>query len=297
MNYLILSILFYSLIFSNDAIKGKEEGISKIPFGNFNLPNMDVSLKGIMPEKNSSSLTLLPFQIEEIKLKSKTYVPSPITDNDLIVISTNLGTMKFKFYNNDAPINSLNFKKLANSKFYDMTLFHNIIPKYIIQGGDILSRNDNPDDDGHGGPGWIIKSEISDLKHARGTLSMVRGKDPDSGGSQFFISLSENNNLDGKYTVFAYLISDDSILSRISNITSENQQAKMLCVLEIPQNENIENWIELNDPITGNVLFSKVPINLKKNSYQIALQKKLNNMYTPGIPVIVDSIRIILENE
>jgi len=295
--FFFIIILFFSIIFPEDVIINEEETIPRIEFGNFNLPNMDLSFENLVPEKGEGLLTLLPFQIEEIKLQSKNYIPDPITPNDLIIISTNLGTIKFKFYNNDAPINSLNFKKLANSKFYDMTLIHNIIPRYIIQGGDILSRNEDPDDDGTGSPGWTIKSELNNQKHVRGTLSMIRGKDQDSAGSQFFISLSENNNLDGKYTIFAYLISGDSILSRISNIASENKQAKMLCVLEIPQSESIENWVELNDPITGNILFSKVPVNQKKNNYKDALQKKLNSMYRPGVPVIIDSIRIIIEND
>ena len=299
MKHLIYFFILFNLIFSTIDIKDKKNSDKPNPiqFGNIQLPKLSMSFESLMPEKNESTHTLLPFQIDEIKSKAKNYVPADITNKDLIVISTNLGIIEFKFYNNESPENCLNFKKLANSKFYDKTLFHHIVPRYIIQGGDILSRNDNPDDDGQGGPGWTVKQEVSSLNHSRGTLSMIRGKDPNSAGSQFFISLSENSNLDGQYTIFAYLVSGDRFLSRISNITTESQQAKMLCTLDIPENENKDDWIEVNDPLTGSTLFSKVPINEKKNNYRIAIQKKLNNIYRPGIPVIIDSIRGIIDND
>ena len=142
-----------------------------------------------------------------------------------------------------------------------------------------LEEQFNPDDDGEGGPGWAIEAEFNNnLKHNRGTLSMIRGKDPNSAGSQFFISLTQSNNLDGKYTIFAHMISGDITLSRIANITLENQQGKMLCEIKIPDNANIENWVTVKDPISDKDLFSKVPISENKNSYKIALQKKLNNI-------------------
>ena len=122
-------------------------------------------------------------------------------------METSHGTMKFDLFEDIAPQNCLNFKKLANSGYYDETAFHRIIPGFIIQGGDILTRDNNKNNDGLGNPGWTIKAEFSDKEHIRGTLSMHRIKnDINSAGSQFFISLSDNKNLDNKYTIIGQLI-------------------------------------------------------------------------------------------
>ena len=84
----------------------------------------------------------------------------------------------------------MNFKKLCNSGFYDKTSFHRVIKDFMIQGGDILSRDSNRENDGTGSPGWTVKSEFSSLKHKRGIVSMARSNDPNSAGSQFFICVT-----------------------------------------------------------------------------------------------------------
>ena len=301
LSFFILFILCISnFLYSVDTTK-KE--IPQLDLRNFNssLNNLRIgsTLDKILPDRSKESdIILLEHQIEAIKLKAKQFIPKPISSNDTIIVSTNLGTMKFKFYNNESPINSLNFKKLSNSQFYDKTLFHYIVPKFIIQGGDILSRNQNFDDDGHGGPGWIINADNNDLKHRRGTLSMVRtASDENSAGSQFFISLEDNNTLDGKYTVFAYLIDGDYLLSRIAKISSEYQQAKLLCKISIPENENAEDWVELYDPVLKNNIYTKVPEHQVKKTYKEVLQTRLNNVFRPGIPIILDSIRVVNNND
>ena len=91
---------------------------------------------------------------------------------------------------------------MANSGFYDGTKFHRVIPNFMIQGGDILSRDGDSSNDGTGGPGWTVDAEFSDIKHVRGTLSMARSRDVNSAGSQFFICVSPQPHLDGQYTVF-----------------------------------------------------------------------------------------------
>ena len=296
-NILIISICFLNFLYSEDDKK-------KIP--ELDLRNFNSLIENLSNAKNADSfvpnkgeknnIILFDNEIEAINLKSKEFIPIPITQTDMIILSTNFGTMQFKFYNDDSPINSLNFKKLSNSKFYDKTLFHYVVPKFIIQGGDILSRNENPNDDGQGDPGWFIESDDNVLEHKRGTLSMVRTvNDRNSAGSQFFISLQENKNLDGKYTVFAYLVDGDYILSRITNIPSEYEQAKLLCKIDIPEVENREDWVELYDPVTKNNIYSKVPDSQNKKSYKEVLQGRLNNTFRPGIPIIVDSIRVLNE--
>ena len=95
---------------------------------------------------------------------------------------------------------------MANSGFYDGTKFHRVIPNFMIQGGDIYSRDNDPNNDGRGGPGWTIDAEFSDIPHDRGTLSMARSSSPDSANSQFFICFEPAPHLDRQYTVFGKVI-------------------------------------------------------------------------------------------
>jgi peptidyl-prolyl cis-trans isomerase B (cyclophilin B) len=120
---------------------------------------------------------------------------------------TNRGTIVAELYDQDAPKTVENFEKLANQGFYDGVKFHRVIPDFVVQGGDPLSR-DLPTGDrriGTGGPGYKIKCETAGnpRKHEVGALSMAHaGKD--TGGSQFFMVLSEPNtrHLNGVHTVF-----------------------------------------------------------------------------------------------
>ncbi|HJQ21697.1 MAG TPA: peptidylprolyl isomerase [Gemmatimonadaceae bacterium] len=120
---------------------------------------------------------------------------------------TNRGAIVAELYDKDAPNTVANFEKLANAGFYDGVKFHRVIPDFVVQGGDPLSR-DLPEGDrrvGTGGPGYTIKCETKNnpRKHEVGALSMAHaGKD--TGGSQFFMVLSEANtrHLNGVHTVF-----------------------------------------------------------------------------------------------
>jgi peptidyl-prolyl cis-trans isomerase B (cyclophilin B) len=122
-------------------------------------------------------------------------------------IETNRGTLVAELYDKEAPKTVENFEKLANSGFYDGVKFHRVIPDFVVQGGDPLSR-DLPEGDpriGTGGPGYKIKCETqgNPHKHEAGSLSMAHaGKD--TGGSQFFLVLSEasTRHLNGVHTVF-----------------------------------------------------------------------------------------------
>ena len=125
---------------------------------------------------------------------------------------TNRGTIVAELYDAEAPGTVANFEKLANSGFYDGVKFHRVIPSFVVQGGDPLSR-DLPDGHprvGTGGPGWTIKCETKGNPHTHklGALSMAHaGKD--TGGSQFFIVLDEGNtkHLNGVHTVFGQVTS------------------------------------------------------------------------------------------
>ena len=135
-------------------------------------------------------------------------------------IDTNRGTIIAELYDKEAPKTVENFEKLANSGFYDGVKFHRVIPDFVVQGGDPLSR-DLPAGDrrvGTGGPGWTIKCETANNphKHEVGALSMAHaGKD--TGGSQFFMVLSEANtrHLNGVHTVFGKIVEGQDIMRQI----------------------------------------------------------------------------------
>ena len=135
-------------------------------------------------------------------------------------IETNRGTMTAELYDTEAPNTVANFEKLANDGFYDGVKFHRVIPDFVVQGGDPLSR-DLPAGDqriGTGGPGYKIKCETAGnpRKHEVGALSMAHaGKD--TGGSQFFMVLSEDNtrHLNGVHTVFGKITKGIDVMKKI----------------------------------------------------------------------------------
>jgi peptidyl-prolyl cis-trans isomerase B (cyclophilin B) len=135
-------------------------------------------------------------------------------------IETSRGTVVAELYDDDAPITVANFEKLANSGFYDGTKFHRVIPDFVVQGGDPYSRGGAAARGpvGTGGPGWTIKCETANnpRRHAVGALSMAHaGKD--TGGSQFFMVLSEANtrHLDGVHTVFGRITEGLDVMKEI----------------------------------------------------------------------------------
>ncbi|HEY8309564.1 MAG TPA: peptidylprolyl isomerase [Gemmatimonadaceae bacterium] len=135
-------------------------------------------------------------------------------------IETNKGTMVAELYPGEAPLAAGNFEKLANEGFYDGVKFHRVIPEFVVQGGDPLSR-DLPAGHpriGTGGPGYTIKCETNGNPHTHqfGALSMAHaGKD--TGGSQFFIVLDEKNtrHLNGVHTIFGKVVKGDDVVRRI----------------------------------------------------------------------------------
>jgi len=141
------------------------------------------------------------------------------TSNEVAVIKTNEGEMVVQFWTDAAPSTIENFKKLARSGFYDGTIFHRIVKGFMIQGGDPNSKDPAKENSyGQGDPGYKIKAEFNDHSHERGVISMARGPDPDSAGSQFFICLAPVRRLDGQYTTFGKLIKGADVLEKIGEI-------------------------------------------------------------------------------
>src|SRR5438874_5677365 len=144
--------------------------------------------------------------------------PTMNASNEVAIIKTSEGDMVVQFWNDAAPNTIENFKKLARSGFYDGTIFHRIVKRFMIQGGDPNSKDPAKESSyGEGGPGYKVKAEFNDRSHERGVISMARSSDPDSAGSQFFICLASVARLDHQYTTFGRLIKGDDVLGRIGD--------------------------------------------------------------------------------
>jgi len=139
------------------------------------------------------------------------------------IVVRGFGDIRIEFLTDVAPKTVANFQKLARDNFYNGTTFHRVIPGFMIQGGDPNSRDDDPMNDGTGGPGYHIQAEFSDVPHARGILSMARAADPNSAGSQFFIVTHDSPHLNGQYTAFAKVISGMEVVDRISEVPTDQQ--------------------------------------------------------------------------
>ena len=132
------------------------------------------------------------------------------------VLETKFGNITLKFFPDTAPGHVNNFIDLAKKGVYDNTVFHRVIPGFMIQGGDPLSKDPAKRRAyGTGGPGYTIKAEFNDRPHKRGTLSMARGGSPDSAGSQFFICVKDSAFLDRQYTVFGEVESGMEVVDKI----------------------------------------------------------------------------------
>jgi peptidyl-prolyl cis-trans isomerase B (cyclophilin B) len=150
-------------------------------------------------------------------------------------LETSFGNIIFELSPNIAPETVRNFTKLAKSNFYDGTLFHRVIPGFMIQGGDPNTKTPNKSKWGLGGPGYTLKAEFNSRSHLRGIVSMARATDPNSAGSQFFIVTTDSTFLDKQYTVFAEVVKGMDVADKIVNLPRDkndcpNQEAKILRV-------------------------------------------------------------------
>lgn len=135
-----------------------------------------------------------------------------------ILLETNHGEIEIALYD-QMPITTSNFKRLVEEGFYDGVIFHRIIDGFMIQGGD-------PQGTGMGGPGYYVKDEYTgtDLdQNNRGTISMANTGQPNTGGSQFFINLVDNNFLDGRHPVFGKVVKGMDVVDKIGKVETNNQ--------------------------------------------------------------------------
>ncbi len=145
---------------------------------------------------------------------------TPVRDegNAIVTLRTNFGLMTLELWRDVAPAHADSFLSLTEKGFYDNTIFHRVLPEFVIQGGD-------PTGSGMGNAGYLLDAEFSDLPHQEGTLSMARGPDPNSASCQFFICLSRERTavLDGQYTVFGQLLKGYEVLQQIATVPTVAQ--------------------------------------------------------------------------
>ncbi len=132
---------------------------------------------------------------------------------------TNMGTIEIELFTDEMPITTQNFIDLAKNGFYDGTRFHRVISGFMIQGGDPLSKDTSKQNYwGTGGPGYNIKDEFSkEFSNTPGTIAMANAG-PNTGGSQFFINLVNNNFLDSKHPVFGKVTKGMDVVEKIGKV-------------------------------------------------------------------------------
>ncbi len=141
--------------------------------------------------------------------------------NKIAEFKTNKGNFKIELFNDKAPLTTGNFIKLVNEGFYNGCIFHRVIPNFMIQGG-------CPHGTGRGGPGYTIRDEFHpDLKHnTKGILSMANAG-PNTGGSQFFITVAETPWLDKHHAVFGKVIEGYKVVEAISKVDKDRNDKPM----------------------------------------------------------------------
>lgn len=134
------------------------------------------------------------------------------------ILKTKFGEMEIVLFPDLAPKHVESFVKLAKSGFFNGTIFHRVIPGFMIQGGDPLTKDPaNRSRFGTGGPGYTLPAEFSRVPHEKGILSAARTADPNSAGSQFFIMVDKAPHLDGQYTIFGEVVKGIEVADTIVN--------------------------------------------------------------------------------
>ena len=161
------------------------------------------------------SLSIAFTAAAEVKEKITTQKETKKMPETKAVIETKFGNVEIRFFPDVAPKHVNNFIELAKKGFYDGTIFHRVIPGFMIQGGDPNSKSPDKSQHGMGDPGYMVKAEFNEKPHKRGTLSMARSGQPDSAGSQFFICVADAPFLDRQYTVFGEVVSGMEVVDKI----------------------------------------------------------------------------------
>ncbi len=205
---------------------------------------------------------------QEMQITHTTFI------DPLVILETTQGEIVIDFFRIDAPKHSENFIVLSKIGFYDGTLFHRIIPGFMIQGGDPNSINGDPNSWGTGGPDKKLDAEFNNIKHDRGIVSMARSADPNSAGSQFFIVHKDSNFLDEEYTVFGRIVTESSFetLDKIAAVQTgindrpiNPEQVRIISTTVVERSE-ISNIMNLSEPSrTGSIVTAMPEFTLFEN--------------------------------
>ena len=172
-------------------------------------------------------------------------------EDTIVVLETDSGRLIMEFFPDVAPNHVENFVTLAEDEFYTGTIFHRIIEGFMIQGGDPKTADPNysMSEWGTGDPGYKIDAEFNNIEHKRGIVSMARSADPNSAGSQFFIVHKDSNFLDGQYTVFGRILTDESFetLDRIATMDTSPDDRPMDAWKAIVKNVQVLDRHELSN--------------------------------------------------
>jgi len=151
---------------------------------------------------------------------------------EVAVLKTGKGKIYIEFFPEKAPKHVENFKKLCKTGFYNGTMFHRVVPGFVIQGGDPNTKDPNNramwgagGQIGPDGKEINVEAEFNDESHKRGIVSMARAQDPNSASSQFFICVADRTDLDGKYTVFGKVIKGMDIVDKIVMVRAQREMA------------------------------------------------------------------------
>lgn len=152
-------------------------------------------------------LSLLAFPLLAAETPAPAAAPAR---EEVCVLETNMGTMVFRFFEEDAPLTSAHFKKLVREGFYNDKPFYRVVKGHVIQGGD-----------GEGNVGPKVQGELKSSdkhRHVKGAVGLARDKEPDTGSTEFYICLEPRPHLDGKYAIFGQLIEGMDVLEKIGNV-------------------------------------------------------------------------------
>lgn len=203
------------LVYSSPSLDRKDSGVFS-----------GVLIYQVNPDYKSSTTSVTSTsQGNSSSTTTTTTAPTTTTTpsgGNIAVISTKFGDIKFRLFDNVAPKTTANFVKLANSGFYDKTVFHRIMPGFVIQGGDPNTIKGDRSTWGLGDAGYTIPPEFSStLNFTKYMVGMARGNDVNSGSSQFFITVGDAPWLNNQYTLFGQVVSGQDVVDKIASLKTD----------------------------------------------------------------------------
>ncbi len=219
---ILLIILSLTLTACSESPVSIDETSAPKTMDNFNeadiIGRMTAIKNGLKPNVKPTGGTEAPAETAPAPDSGQKQLENLAAQFDSAIIKTNFGDIIVKFYAQESPITVNNFLNLAKAGFYNGTKFHRVIKDFMIQGGDPLSKDDDPSNDGQGGPGYQFQDEINQHKLVKGSLAMANSG-ANTNGSQFFIVTKDSTPwLDGKHTNFGYVAEGMEAVEKIENV-------------------------------------------------------------------------------